>query len=248
LAVCSQTATLVRSTGLSGGAPDSVWCARLVSGENTALRIRRRRTAIFHRTVQWCTRLSGESFAANSSPSGKAKRRCGYNSPDCPVSQRSPAPTVGRAIFARHVDCSNGRLVHQTVRYAPDSVRCANQPMGATVGYAKSGRRSRTGPGHSTEGKDGLPSLSPMAPSYLGAIKGTSRRMEETPKHSLSILRHLDSASVHLLCCVRDLSSIRVANSLCCQLSSSLHLCAWLCCVIGSCMCCSSQPYSVLSL
>jgi hypothetical protein len=34
---------------------------------------------------------------------------------------------------------------------------------------------------HSTEGKDGLPSLSPTAPSYLGAIKGTPRRMEEHP-------------------------------------------------------------------
>jgi hypothetical protein len=36
---------------------------------------------------------------------------------------------------------------------------------------------------HSTEGKDSLPSLSPMAPSYLGAIKGIPRRMEESPKH-----------------------------------------------------------------
>jgi hypothetical protein len=42
---------------------------------------------------------------------------------DCPVSQRSPTPMVGRAIFARHVDCSNGQLVHWTVRCAPDSVR-----------------------------------------------------------------------------------------------------------------------------
>jgi hypothetical protein len=32
---------------------------------------------------------------------------------------------------------------------------------------------------HSIEGKDGLPSLSPTAPSCLGAIKGTSRHMEE---------------------------------------------------------------------
>jgi hypothetical protein len=61
---------------------------------------------------------------------------------------------------------------------------------------------------HSTEGKDGLPSLSSTAPSCLGAIKGTPRRMEESPKHSLSILRHPDSATAHSLCCVRDLSSI----------------------------------------
>jgi hypothetical protein len=37
---------------------------------------------------------------------------------------------------------------------------------------------------HSIEGKDGLPSLPPTAPSCIGAIKGTPRRMEESPKHS----------------------------------------------------------------
>jgi hypothetical protein len=107
--------------------------------ELAALGTRQRCMAKNHRTVRWCTGLSGASSAANSSSSGKAKGRCGYNSPDSTVSQRSPAPTVGRAIFARHVDCSNGQLVHRTVR-------CANQPRGATVGYAKFGRRSSTGP------------------------------------------------------------------------------------------------------
>jgi hypothetical protein len=93
---------------------------------------------------------------------------------------------------------------------------------------------------HPTEGKFGLPSWPPTAPSCLGAIKGTPRRMEELPKHSLSILRHPDFAPTHSLCCVRDLSSIRVANSLCCQLISSLHLCAWVCCGFVSCEGCSS--------
>ena len=97
---------------------------------------------------------------------------------------------------------------------------------------------------HSTEGRNYLPSWSPTAPSCLGAIKGTPRRMKQNTKHSLSILRHPDSALTHLLCGVRELSSIRVANSLCCHLSSSLHLCAWVCCVFESCVCCSSQPYS----
>jgi hypothetical protein len=114
--------------------------------EKAALGTRQRRTTIIHRIVRWCTRLSDESSMANSSPSGKAKGRRGYNSPDCPVSQRSPATMVDRAIFTRHVDCSNDRLVHRTVRCAPDSVWCANQPRGATVGYAKFGRRSSTGP------------------------------------------------------------------------------------------------------
>jgi hypothetical protein len=101
---------------------------------------------------------------------------------------------------------------------------------------------------HTTKGKDGLPSLPQTAPSCLRAIKGTPRCMEESHKHSLSILRHPDSAPAHSLCCVRELSSIRVANSLCSHLSSSLHFCAWVCCVFESCVCCFSQPYSMPSL
>jgi hypothetical protein len=52
---------------------------------------------------------------------------------------------------------------------------------------------------HSTEGKDGLPCWPPTAPSCLGAIKGTPRRMEESPKHSRNILRLLDSNFAHLI-------------------------------------------------
>jgi hypothetical protein len=51
-------------TGLSGGAPDSVPCARLVRGELAALRFRWRRMAIIHRTVRWCTGLFGEPTVA----------------------------------------------------------------------------------------------------------------------------------------------------------------------------------------
>jgi hypothetical protein len=61
---------------------------------------------------------------------------------------------------------------------------------------------------HSTEDKIGLPSWSSTAPSCLGAIKGTPRRMEEHTKHSLSILKHPDFAPTHSLRCVSDLSSI----------------------------------------
>jgi hypothetical protein len=149
-----------------------------------------------------------------------------------------PAATVGWA--------------HRTVRCAPDSVWCANQPRGAMVGCAWYGKRSRTGHEqwmsggapdcpmhHSIEGKKCLPKWSSTAPSFLGAIKGTPRRMKQTTKHSLSILRHPDSAPTHLLRCVSDLSSIRVVDSLVVLVSSSLHLCAWLCCVFESCVCCS---------
>jgi hypothetical protein len=70
-------------TGLSDGAPDSVRCARPTSGEQPTLRKNRRRTTIIHRTVQWCTGLSGEPTAASA--------------------------TVGRAIRGRRVAHANGR-------------------------------------------------------------------------------------------------------------------------------------------
>jgi hypothetical protein len=35
---------------------------------------------------------------------------------------------------------------------------------------------------HPTEGNFGFPCWPPTAPSYLGAIKGTPRRMEERPQ------------------------------------------------------------------
>jgi hypothetical protein len=40
------------------------------------------------------------------------------------------------------------------------------------------------------EGKNCLPGMLSTAPSCLGAIKGTPRRMEEDTKHSLSIPKH----------------------------------------------------------
>jgi hypothetical protein len=70
-------------TGLSGGAPDSVRCARLDSGEQATLGRIWRRTAIIHRTVRWCTGLSGEPKVASA--------------------------TVGRAIRGRRVARANGR-------------------------------------------------------------------------------------------------------------------------------------------
>jgi hypothetical protein len=83
---------------------------------------------------------------------------------------------------------------------------------------------------HTTEGKISLPRLSSTALSCLWAIKGTPRRMEESTKHSLSILRLPHSVSAHLIDCVSDLSSVLVVNSLCFISSSSLGLCACVCC------------------
>jgi hypothetical protein len=59
------TPTLVRCTGLSGGALDSVRCARLAGGEQAALGKTQKRTTIIHRTVRWCTGLSGEPTVAS---------------------------------------------------------------------------------------------------------------------------------------------------------------------------------------
>ena len=61
----SQDSAQSGSTGLSGGAPNSVRCARLARANWPLSGIHRRRTAIIHQTV-WCA-------------------------PDCPVSQRSAA-------------------------------------------------------------------------------------------------------------------------------------------------------------
>jgi hypothetical protein len=148
--------------------------------ELSALGTRWRRTAKNHRTVRWCTELSGESSVANSSPSGKAKGRRGYNSPDCLVSQRWPAPMVGRAIFARHVDCSNGQLVHRTVSGAPVSPEEQQSYMPNLEGDRVPDRLQDLSGGapdypvrHSIEGRNCLPSWPPTAPSCLGAIKGT---------------------------------------------------------------------------
>jgi hypothetical protein len=88
---CVQpTAAQSGCTGLSGGAPDSVlWFTgqcpvrQAGSGEPATLGIRRRRTTIIHRTVRWCTGLSGEPTAAR--------------------------PMVGRQIRGRRVARSNGR-------------------------------------------------------------------------------------------------------------------------------------------
>jgi hypothetical protein len=125
-----------------------------------------------------------------------------------------PAPTIGRG--------------HRTVRCAPDSVRCANQPGVATVGCTRIGRRLHTrheqwlsggAPDcpvhHPTEGKNCLPCWPPTAPSCLGAIKGTPRRMEKSLKHSLSNSKSPHFISTHLIDHVSDLSSVLVVNSLC---------------------------------
>jgi hypothetical protein len=94
--VCVQPRfSIVWHTGLSGGAPDSVRCATQVSGELATLGKFWRRTAIIHRTVRWCTGLSGEPTVASATV-GRAirgRRVARTNgAPTSPKLQRSAAP------------------------------------------------------------------------------------------------------------------------------------------------------------
>ena len=144
----------------------------------------RRRTAKIHRTV-----------------------RC---APDCPVSQRSAGPTVGRAIGARHVAEPTVGRKHRTVRCAPDCpVRqiCSGRQRSAAL--VKERNRApdsvRCAPDcpvrPTTEGKDSLLDLFSTAPSCPGAIKGTPRRVEENTKHSYNLSKHQDIDLAHSIHC-----------------------------------------------
>jgi hypothetical protein len=142
LTVYTQKTARSGCTGLSGGAPDSVRCARLASVNWLLSGLRRRCTAINHRTVRWCTGLSSEPFTGEVVALGKRPTAYGYKSPDCPVSQQSAGPTIGRIIRARRVAEPTVRRGHRTVRCAPDCVRCANGSESPTVGFAKEGKKS----------------------------------------------------------------------------------------------------------
>jgi hypothetical protein len=120
------TPTLARHTGLSGGAPDSVRCARLAGCELAALGKTQRRTTIIHRTVWWCIGLSGEPTvaSANGRPRdlratrGPQQRSVGHTglsgAPTDPEDQRSDAPNLeGDRAPDSYSDCP---VVHRTVR------------------------------------------------------------------------------------------------------------------------------------
>jgi hypothetical protein len=129
------------------------------------------------------------------------------------VSQRSAGPTIGCAIRARHVAEPTVGRGHRIVRCAPNSVRCANGSKAPTVDFAKEGKKSAPDSvRQATEGKNCLPRMLSTAPSCLGAIKGTPRRMEEYTKHSLSTVDHSHFVLAHLFDILSDLSSVLVRN------------------------------------
>jgi hypothetical protein len=112
------------------GAPDCP-VRQAGSSELDALGFRRRRTAKNHRTVRWCTGLSGEPMVgrANGRPRNPRVTRGRPNglkgAPDCPV-------CIGQCPVRQRLQIANGRLrqnrkeicigqcpvVHRTVRCA----------------------------------------------------------------------------------------------------------------------------------
>jgi hypothetical protein len=108
-----------------------------------------------------------------------------YNSPDCPVSQQSAGPTVGRVIRARRVAEPTVRRGHRTVRSgAPTAL---NRQQSASPKKERNPHRTVSGGApdcsvrQATEGKNCLPGMLSTAPSCLGAIKGTLGAWRRTP-------------------------------------------------------------------
>ena len=87
-----------------------------------------------HRTVSGAPDQRGANQPLSGfSPATSAKiHRTVRCAPDCPVSQRSAGPTVGRAIGARHVAEPTVRMGHRTVWCAPDMSGAPTAPRSAT--------------------------------------------------------------------------------------------------------------------
>jgi hypothetical protein len=166
-----------------------------------------RQCPVVHRTVSgapgwlWRTGCSRVSSAAY-----------GYKSPDCPVvhrtvrpSQRSAAQSARDAWTGQRSEGGTGLSgVHRTVSGAPTA---PNLQRSAAPEQERNPHRTVSGGApdcpmrQSTEGKNCLPGMLSTAPSCLGAIKGTPRRMEEYTQHSLNIPKHQDSNFAHLIPC-----------------------------------------------
>jgi hypothetical protein len=169
-------------TLLSLGAPDCVRCARLAWANWSFSGNRRRRTAIIHRTVRCAPdcpvrQRSAARSARDTWPSQRLEGGTGLSGVDrtCPVRQRLSGCQRSASPFKERNPHRTVSGVHRTVRCTPD---CPVR--------------------HATEDKNCLPRLLSTAPSCLGAIKGTPRRMEEYTEQSLSTLDHSHSILAHL--------------------------------------------------
>jgi hypothetical protein len=132
-----------------------------------------------------CTGLSGEPTV------GRANGR-----------PRDPRETRGRANGWKGGTGLSG--VHRTVSgapMAPKRQRSASPNKEGDPHRIVSGGAPDCPVRQATEGKNCLAGMHSTAPSCLGAIKGTPRRMEEHTKHSLRIPKHQDFDSAHLILC-----------------------------------------------
>jgi hypothetical protein len=110
------------------------------------------------------------------------------------VSQRSAAQSARDAWPGQRSDGGTGLSgVHRTVSGAPTA---PNRQRSAAPEQERNLHRTVSGGApdclvhQSTEGKICFPGLLSTAPSCLGTIKGTPRRMKEYTKHSLIISKH----------------------------------------------------------
>jgi hypothetical protein len=113
-------------TGLSGGAPDNVWCTRPAPANWPLSGKLRRHTTIIHRTVWWCTGLSGEPTAVSATVGRQIRGRRVARSngrqraPDYPV-------CTGQCLVRQLPQICNGRLHQIRKRIVHRTVRCATQ-------------------------------------------------------------------------------------------------------------------------
>jgi hypothetical protein len=104
--------------------------------------------------------------------------------PDCPVSQQSVGPTVGRGIRARRVASANGRKGHRIVSGAPTAPK---RQWSASPKKERNPHRTVSGGApdcpvrQATEGKNYLLEMLSTAPSCLGAKNRPLGTWRSTP-------------------------------------------------------------------
>jgi hypothetical protein len=94
--------------------------------------------------------------------------------------------------------------VHRTVSGVPTAPKrqwSASQNKERNPHWTVSGGAPDCSVRQASEGKNCLPGMHSTAPSCLGTIKGTPRRMEDNIKYFLSIPKHQDFDSAHLILC-----------------------------------------------
>jgi hypothetical protein len=123
----------------------------------------------------------------------------GYNSPDSPrEAPDSPVYESCSGYLPRRLR-ANGHMAHQTVWCSTEKeTNQSGDSLPHPVLVLFTVRCAPDSPVRPwTKGKNCLPNGAPTAPSCLGAIKGTSGRMDQDTKPPLNILRRLDSAITH---------------------------------------------------